>query len=81
MFKISATYTLAALIWFLIMSNLIKGLLGKRINAKTGKLTESISDIQEFLLENIQQIKLIKILKIIPKINITKKLKIMEILF
>lgn len=61
MFKISATYTLAALIWFLIMSNLIKGLLGKRINAKTGKLTESITDIQEFLLENIQQIKLIKI--------------------
>ena len=40
MFKISATYTLAALIWFLIMSNLIKGLLGKKINTKTGKQSQ-----------------------------------------
>ena len=61
MFKISAAYTVAALIWFLIMSNLIKGFLGRKINTKTSILTESITDIQEFLIENIQQIKLIKI--------------------
>ncbi len=61
MFKISVPYTVAALIWFLIMSNLIKGLLGRKINKKTTVLTNSITDIQDYLLENINLIKLIKI--------------------
>ena len=41
---------MTALIWFLIMSNLIKGFLGRKINTKTSILTESITDIQEFLI-------------------------------